>query len=148
MIAQLLILALLNREPLFLRVSHSGDYGPGGDGPSFSLDYVGGGNFRFACHRWKIPDGEYSLDLSPNEKELILTTILDIEETSTDPPEFWVCPHSPDFGIIHLQASPPGEFVTTVCVSRVRASRLGFLYELVEHLGALRCAPIAIRAKQ
>jgi hypothetical protein len=148
MIAQLLILALLNREPLVLRVSHSGDYGPLGDGPSFSLDYVKGGNFRFSCHRWKIPDGEYALDLSPDEKELVLTTIRDIEETSSDPPEFWICPHSPDFGITHFQASPPREFVTTVCVSRVRNSRLGFLFELVERLGSLRCVPTASRAKQ
>ena len=144
MSATLLLVATLALPPQYLEVRHSGDYGPGGDGPSFTLNYRAPGLFTFSCHRWLLADGQYSLDLPPADMALVLAAVDDLRATSPDPPEFWICPHSPDFGILLLSSPPIQEFFSTVCVSKVRSSRFAFLFSLVTRLAATHCVPLRL----
>jgi len=144
MSATLLLVAALALPPQYLEVRHSGDYGPGGDGPSFTLNLSTPGVYRFSCHRWLLSDGQYLLDLTPSDAALVMAVVDDLQATSPDPPEFWVCPHSPDFGVFLLSSSPPHEFASTVCVSRVQSSRFAFLFALVTRLATTHCVPVRL----
>jgi hypothetical protein len=88
------------------------------------------------------------LDLSPSDVALVIAAVEDLRATSPDPPEFWHCPHSPDFGVVYLPSPPTYDFVSFVCVSNVRSSRFAFLYELVSRLATLHCVPVRLSPLQ
>jgi hypothetical protein len=124
-----------------LAVTHSADYGPyGGDGASFSLklDWEVQGEATLSSHRWIVPNGEYRGRLSAEDREALYCLVARVRSTSTSPPSFWICPHSPDFEVRVLATTADSGFHTNACVGSVAKSPLAEIFDRVH--GAVRRA--------
>ena len=120
---------------------HSGDYGPGGNGTSFSLqvDMPAKGDVLLGSHRWIVPDGVYRGTLLPEDRQLLDCLMQDLKEGLPSPPPFWHCPHAPDFQVVTFSSSPGDNLITTVCISRVSESPLASPFHFVRWLIPRAC---------
>jgi hypothetical protein len=116
-----------------LLLSQSSDYGPGGDGPWFSLS-VGmkpSDEVQLTSNDWILPDGTYRGQMSQSDHSLLGCLFQDLRELNLSP-RMWMCPHSPDFSVITLPRNGADEFMMNVCVSQVAKSPLVGLYQFIE----------------
>jgi hypothetical protein len=108
-------------------VAQSGDYGPGGTGPSFRFALQPHGDIQLRSQRWRVPDGRYSGRLVGDDWSRLTCLLADIENILPKESQVVICPHAPDFGV--TAGAPPRTL--SICVEKLKGSSLEELYRFV-----------------
>jgi hypothetical protein len=105
---------------------HDGNYGPGGHGPSFTVDLRADGKVLFRTNEWLCPSGVYTGSLSRQDFELLSCLIGDLFSTPALPAACGGL-HAPGFMIVTPRT---GEGVGT-CVGLIPGSAFEQVYSLL-----------------
>jgi hypothetical protein len=105
---------------------HDGNYGPGGHGPSFTVDLRADGKVLFRTNEWLCPSGVYTGSLSRQDLELLSCLIGDLLST---PAHSFACGglHTPGFMVARLRTDD----VAGTCVKLIPGSVFEPLYSLL-----------------